>query len=81
MIANVAYVDMLEGDTECHVRFKTPEDAQVVMKAYKEVQIKNSWKLEVLTGKRFLYICTYTLTIFAKNIYGRLAQKFLGWFI
>ncbi|KYO24393.1 la-related protein 7 [Alligator mississippiensis] len=50
MIANVAYVDMLEGDTECHVRFKTPEDAQVVMKAYKEVQIKNSWKLEVLTG-------------------------------
>uniref|UniRef100_A0A7M4ED40 La-related protein 7 n=1 Tax=Crocodylus porosus TaxID=8502 RepID=A0A7M4ED40_CROPO len=50
MIANVAYVDMLEGDTECHVRFKTPEDAQVVMKAYKEVQIKNTWKLEVLTG-------------------------------
>ncbi|XP_006025607.1 la-related protein 7 [Alligator sinensis] len=50
VIANVAYVDMLEGDTECHVRFKTPEDAQVVMKACKEVQIKNSWKLEVLTG-------------------------------
>ncbi|XP_077671276.1 la-related protein 7 isoform X2 [Eretmochelys imbricata] len=50
MIANVAYVDMLEGDTECHVRFKTPEDAQVVVKAHKEIQIKNNWKLEVLTG-------------------------------
>ncbi|XP_039397070.1 la-related protein 7 isoform X1 [Mauremys reevesii] len=50
MIADVAYVDMLEGDTECHVRFKTPEDAQVVMKAHKEIQIKNNWKLEVLTG-------------------------------
>ncbi|XP_043369475.1 la-related protein 7 isoform X3 [Dermochelys coriacea] len=50
MIADVAYVDMLEGDTECHVRLKTPEDAQVVVKAHKEIQIKNNWKLEVLTG-------------------------------
>ncbi|XP_067400767.1 la-related protein 7 isoform X2 [Emydura macquarii macquarii] len=50
MIADVAYVDMLEGDTECHIRFKTPEDAQVVLKAHKEIQIKNNWKLEVLTG-------------------------------
>nr|XP_025038484.1 la-related protein 7 isoform X3 [Pelodiscus sinensis] len=49
-IADVAYVDMLEGDTECHVRFKTPEDAQIVMKAHKEIQIKNNWKLEILTG-------------------------------
>lgn len=51
MLAEVAYVDMLEGDTECHVRFKTPEDAQTVMKSYKEIQIKNNWKFEVLTGK------------------------------
>lgn len=50
-LAEVAYVDMLEGDTECHVRFKTPEDAQAVMKSYKEIQIKNTWKFEVLTGK------------------------------
>uniref|UniRef100_A0A8C8R5M4 La-related protein 7 n=1 Tax=Pelusios castaneus TaxID=367368 RepID=A0A8C8R5M4_9SAUR len=50
MIADVAYVDMLEGDTECHIRFKTPEDARVVLKAHKEIQIKNYWKLEVLTG-------------------------------
>ncbi|XP_009869179.1 PREDICTED: la-related protein 7 [Apaloderma vittatum] len=50
VLADVAYVDMLEGDTECHVRFKTPEDAQNVVKSYKEIQIKNSWKFEVLTG-------------------------------
>ncbi|NXY72672.1 LARP7 protein, partial [Glareola pratincola] len=50
VLADVAYVDMLEGDTECHVRFKTPEDAQIVVKSYKEIQIKNNWKLEVLTG-------------------------------
>uniref|UniRef100_A0A8B9P9L1 La-related protein 7 n=1 Tax=Apteryx owenii TaxID=8824 RepID=A0A8B9P9L1_APTOW len=50
MMAAVAYVDMLEGDTECHVRFNTPEDAQTVMKSYKEIQIKNNWKFEVLTG-------------------------------
>ncbi|XP_068259085.1 la-related protein 7 [Nyctibius grandis] len=50
VLADVAYVDMLEGDTECHVRFNTPEDAQIVMKSYKEIQIKNNWKFEVLTG-------------------------------
>lgn len=51
MLADVAYVDMLQGDTECHVRFKTPEDAQIVVKSYKEIQMKNNWKFEVLTGK------------------------------
>ncbi|NXG81714.1 LARP7 protein, partial [Stercorarius parasiticus] len=50
VLADVAYVDMLEGDTECHVRLNTPEDAQIVVKSYKEIQIKNNWKLEVLTG-------------------------------
>ncbi|NXN39843.1 LARP7 protein, partial [Rhinoptilus africanus] len=50
VLADVAYVDMLEGDTECHVRFNTPEDAQTVVKSYKEIQIKNNWKLEVLAG-------------------------------
>ncbi|NWY64667.1 LARP7 protein, partial [Erithacus rubecula] len=50
VLAEVAYVDMLEGDTECHVRFKAPEDAQTVMKSHKEIQIKNNWKFEVLTG-------------------------------
>ncbi|XP_030306035.1 la-related protein 7 [Calypte anna] len=50
VLADVSYVDMLQGDTECHVRFTTPEDAQIVMKAYKEKQIKNNWKCEILTG-------------------------------
>ncbi|KAM9661535.1 la-related protein 7 isoform 1-T2 [Morphnus guianensis] len=50
VLADVAYVDMLQGDTECHVRFKTPEDAQIVVKSYKEIQMKNNWKFEVLTG-------------------------------
>ncbi|NXF71852.1 LARP7 protein, partial [Sclerurus mexicanus] len=50
VLAEVAYVDMLEGDTECHVRFKAPEDAQTVVKSHKEIQIKNNWKFEVLTG-------------------------------
>ncbi|NXP76701.1 LARP7 protein, partial [Ramphastos sulfuratus] len=50
VLAEVAYVDTLEGDTECHVRFKTPEDAQTVVRSQKEIQIKNNWKFEVLTG-------------------------------
>ncbi|XP_050176533.1 la-related protein 7 isoform X2 [Myiozetetes cayanensis] len=50
VLAEVAYVDMLEGDTECHVRFKTPEDAQTVLKSHKEIQIKNNCKFEILTG-------------------------------
>ncbi|KAJ7417581.1 La-related protein 7 [Willisornis vidua] len=50
VLAEVAYVDMLEGDTECHVRFQTPEDAQTVVTSHKEIQIKNNWKFEVLTG-------------------------------
>ncbi|KAM9381984.1 la-related protein 7 [Phaethornis superciliosus] len=50
VLADVSYVDMLQGDTECHVRFQTPEDAQIVMKSYKEKQIKNNWKCEILTG-------------------------------
>ncbi|NXF85976.1 LARP7 protein, partial [Eubucco bourcierii] len=50
VLAEVAYVDTLEGDTECHVRFKTPEDAQTVVRSHKEIQMKNNWKFEVLTG-------------------------------
>ncbi|XP_028932828.1 la-related protein 7 isoform X2 [Ornithorhynchus anatinus] len=50
VISNVVYVDMLEGDTECHVRYKTPEDAQAIMKACTEIQKKHNWKFEVLSG-------------------------------
>lgn len=46
----VLYVDMIDGDTEGHARFKTPEDAQTVMKAHREIQSKYNWKLELLTG-------------------------------
>ncbi|XP_049741448.1 la-related protein 7 isoform X1 [Elephas maximus indicus] len=49
-ISEVVYVDLLEGDTECHVRFKTPEDAQAVINACTEIKKKHSWKLEVLSG-------------------------------
>uniref|UniRef100_A0A2K5Q6U7 La-related protein 7 n=1 Tax=Cebus imitator TaxID=2715852 RepID=A0A2K5Q6U7_CEBIM len=42
-ISEVLYVDLLEGDTECHARFKTPEDAQAVIN-------KHCWKLKILSG-------------------------------
>ncbi|XP_069315181.1 la-related protein 7 isoform X2 [Eulemur rufifrons] len=49
-ISEVVYVDLLEGDTECHARFKTPEDAEAVINAYAEIKKKHCWKLEVLSG-------------------------------
>ncbi|CAD7684676.1 unnamed protein product [Nyctereutes procyonoides] len=49
-ISEVVYVDLLEGDTECHARFKTPEDAQAVINAYTEIKKKYCWKLEILSG-------------------------------
>ncbi|XP_072112072.1 la-related protein 7 isoform X1 [Mobula birostris] len=49
-LSEVSYVDLLEGDTEGHARFKTPADAQSVMKAHREIQSKYNWKLELLSG-------------------------------
>ncbi|XP_006872299.1 PREDICTED: la-related protein 7-like [Chrysochloris asiatica] len=49
-ISEVVYVDLLEGDTECHARFKTPEAAQALIDACTEIQKKHNWKLEVLSG-------------------------------
>ncbi|XP_072899135.1 la-related protein 7 isoform X1 [Hemitrygon akajei] len=49
-LSEVLYVDLLEGDTEGHARFKTPADAQSVMKAHREIQSKYNWKLELLSG-------------------------------
>ncbi|XP_004867656.1 la-related protein 7 isoform X2 [Heterocephalus glaber] len=49
-ISEVVYVDLLEGDTECHARFKTPEAAQGIMNRHTEIKKKHSWELEVLTG-------------------------------
>ncbi|XP_064416997.1 la-related protein 7 isoform X2 [Latimeria chalumnae] len=49
-VSPVVYVDLLEGDTECHIRFKTSEDAQAVVRVQKEMQSKHNWKLEILSG-------------------------------
>lgn len=78
MLADVAYVDMLEGDTECHVRFNTPEDAQTVMKSHKDLQIKNNWKYEILTGKScclFVVFCGLFITVFFNS--GRRQFKYI----
>ncbi|XP_030636468.1 la-related protein 7 [Chanos chanos] len=49
-IAPVAYVDVLEGDAEGHIRFKTPEDAKAIIAAGSTLQKKHNWKLEILSG-------------------------------
>lgn len=49
-VSDVVYVDLLEGDTECHVRFKSPEDAQAVTNAQADMKKKHCWKLEILSG-------------------------------
>ncbi|XP_061108135.1 la-related protein 7 [Conger conger] len=49
-VSAVVYVDILEGDAEGHVRFKTPEDAKAVITARSEIQRKHNWKLEILSG-------------------------------
>ncbi|XP_036407210.1 la-related protein 7 isoform X1 [Megalops cyprinoides] len=49
-VSGVVYVDILEGDAEGHVRFKTPEDAKAVITARSEIQRKHNWKLEILSG-------------------------------
>lgn len=51
-VSEVVYVDLLEGDTECHVRVKSPEDAQAVLNAHTEMRKKHCWALEVLSGDR-----------------------------
>ncbi|XP_072351979.1 la-related protein 7 [Scyliorhinus torazame] len=48
--SEVMYVDLLEGDTEGHARFKTPADAQTLMRAHRGIQSKYNWKLELLSG-------------------------------
>ncbi|XP_059392099.1 la-related protein 7 isoform X2 [Carassius carassius] len=46
----VAYVDILDGDKEGYIRFKSPEDAQTVITARSEFQKKYNWNLELLSG-------------------------------
>ncbi|KAM9501166.1 la-related protein 7 [Clarias gariepinus] len=49
-ISAVQYVDIMEGDAEGFIRFKTPEDAKAVIAARAELQKKHNWNLDVLTG-------------------------------
>ena len=54
-VSAVAYVDILEGDSEGHVRFKTPEEAQAVVNASAAVAKEHGWTLALLSGEnRFL---------------------------
>nr|XP_020486086.1 la-related protein 7-like [Labrus bergylta] len=49
-ISPVAYVDILEGDAEGHIRFHSPEEAKAVSDVQAELQKEHSWKLEILSG-------------------------------
>ncbi|KAM6909531.1 la-related protein 7 [Xenentodon cancila] len=49
-VSQVAYIDILEGDAEGHVRFHTPQEAKAVSDVKAELQKEYSWKLEILTG-------------------------------
>ncbi|XP_037539768.1 la-related protein 7 [Nematolebias whitei] len=49
-VSPVAYIDILEGDVEGHIRFHTPQEAKAVSDVKEELQKEHSWKLEVLTG-------------------------------
>ncbi|XP_028284909.1 la-related protein 7 [Parambassis ranga] len=49
-ISPVAYVDILEGDAEGHIRFHSPEDAKAVSDVRVELLKEHKWKLEILSG-------------------------------
>ncbi|XP_010792876.1 la-related protein 7 [Notothenia coriiceps] len=49
-VSPVAYIDTLDGDTEGHVRFHTPEGAKAVSDVSAELQKEHSWVLEILSG-------------------------------
>uniref|UniRef100_A0A3P9KWN7 La-related protein 7 n=1 Tax=Oryzias latipes TaxID=8090 RepID=A0A3P9KWN7_ORYLA len=49
-VSQVAYVDILDGDSEGYVRFLTPEGAKAVCQAKAQLQKEHSWKVEILTG-------------------------------
>ncbi|XP_038130325.1 la-related protein 7 [Cyprinodon tularosa] len=49
-VAPVAYVDILEGDVEGHVRFHSPEDATAISNAKEQLLREHGWKLEILKG-------------------------------
>lgn len=50
-VSPVAYIDILEGDAEGHVRFHSPEDARAVSDARAALQKDFGWKLEIISGE------------------------------
>ncbi|XP_047429260.1 la-related protein 7 [Mugil cephalus] len=49
-ISPVAYIDILEGDAEGHIRFHTPDEAKAVSDRKSELHKKHNWNLEILSG-------------------------------
>ncbi|KAK5922501.1 hypothetical protein CgunFtcFv8_019757 [Champsocephalus gunnari] len=53
-VSPVAYIDTLDGDSEGHIRFHTPEGAKAVSdvraELRAELQTEHSWALETLSG-------------------------------
>ncbi|KAK5876498.1 hypothetical protein CesoFtcFv8_025847 [Champsocephalus esox] len=49
-VSPVAYIDTLDGDSEGHIRFHTPEGAKAVSDVRAELQTEHSWALETLSG-------------------------------
>lgn len=54
----MAYVDILEGDAEGHIRFHSPEAAKAVSDVGAELQKEHSWKIEILSG---MNLCVHSL--------------------
>lgn len=63
----MAYIDILEGDAEGHVRFHSPEDVKAVSEARAALQREHSWKLEILSGT-CLYLPQLNAKLFSNEL-------------
>lgn len=63
----MAYVDILEGDAEGHIRFHSPEEARAVSDVRAELQKEHSWKLEILTGVNFISLFSLKPFVFCMD--------------
>lgn len=57
----MVYVDILDGDAEGHVRFKSPEDAQAIITARSEMQKKYNWIIDLLSG--YIYYFSFFMAL------------------